>query len=74
MINVEDLREITNELCNYKSIKKIKVTTEFAQALAEHAKLEDKPIESCTDGIIRHWDWYLVEIDDEIDGLYEIVY
>lgn len=74
MINVEDLREITNELYNYKSVKKIKVTTEFARALTEHAKFEDKPIESRTDGIIGHWDWYLVEIDDEIDGLYEIVY
>ncbi len=74
MINIEDLQEVTLALHNYQPVKKIKVTSDFAVALMKSAKFEDKPKSSYRDGIIGRYDMYLIEIDDEIDGLYEFVY
>ena len=74
MINIEDLQEVTHALHNYRPVKKIKVTSDFAVALMKHAKFEDKPKSSYGDGIIGRYDMCLIEIDDEIDGLYEFVY
>ena len=71
MINIE---EVTHALHNYQPVKKIKVTKEFAVALMKSAKLEEKPSEFYSGGIIGRYDMYLIEIDDEIDGLYEFVY
>lgn len=71
MINIE---EVTHALHNYQPVKKIKVTKEFAVALMKNAKFEDKPKPSYSGGIIGRYDMYLIEIDDEIDGLYEFVY
>lgn len=74
MNNIEDLQEVTFSLHNYKPVKKIKVTKEFAVALMKNAKFEDKPKPSYSGGTIGHFTGIPIEIDDEIDGLYEFVY
>jgi len=74
MNNIEDLQEVTFTLRNYKPVKKIKVTKEFAVALMNSAKLEENLSDFYDRGIIGHYDMYLIEIDDKIDGLYEFVY
>lgn len=74
MINIEDLQEVTFTLHNYKPVKKIKVTKEFAIALMKNANFEEKPSEFYRGGITGRWDGIPIEIDDEIDGLYEFVY
>jgi hypothetical protein len=75
MINIEDLQEVTHALHNYQPVKKIKVTKEFAIALMKSAKFEEKPSEFYSGGgITCRFDSVLIEIDDEIDGLYEFVY
>ena len=75
MINIEDFQELSHAMIsNYQPVKKIKVTSDFAIALMKHAKFEDKPKSSYSDGIIGRYDMCLIEIDDEIDGLYEFVY
>lgn len=75
MINIEDLREITNELYNYKSIKKIKVTTDFAYCLDRMIEpLPHYEPNKFYSGMFCEYQGIPIEIDDEIDGLYEIVY
>lgn len=75
MINIEDLQELNLAMMrNYKHVKKIKATSEFAQALMKSCKFEEKSSQSYNSGYIARWDGIPVEIDDEIDGLYEFVY
>lgn len=59
------------DLHNYQLIKKIKVTSEFAQALMKSTEFEEKPYSG---GITGLFDGVPIEIDDDIDGLYELVY
>lgn len=74
MINVSDLHKLSLTMQDYKLVKKIKVTTQFADYLdANIPKLEDKFPDNCN-GLIGQFDGIPVEIDDEIDGLYEFVY
>lgn len=74
MINVSDLHKLSLTMQDYKLVKKIKVTTQFADYLdANIPKLEDKFPDNCN-GFIGRFDGIPVEIDDEIDGLYEFVY
>ena len=59
---------------NATSVKKIKVTTAFADYLkATTPPLPERP-NDLTNGLIGHWDGVPIEVDDEIDGLYEFVY
>ena len=71
MINIE---EVTLALHNYKPVKKIKITKEFAITLMKNANFEEKPSEFYSGGITCRFDGVPIEIDDEIDGLYEFVY
>ena len=75
-INAETLNNIISEMQRDKILKKIKVTTEFAYCL-------DKSIDPLPQYEPHKFypgvpGWYYqgvpIEIDDEIDGLYEFVY
>lgn len=75
MINIEDFQELNHAMIsNYQPVKKIKVTSDFAIALMKSAKFEEKPSEFYSGGITCRFDGVPIEIDDEIDGLYEFVY
>ena len=79
MLNQNEEQRMANTafnlaMLNATSVKKIKVTTAFAEHLkATTPPLPERPSEF-TNGYIGHWDAVPIEIDDEIDGLYEFVY
>ena len=71
MINVETLNNIISEIQSWKLLKKIKVTTAF-YAFIQHSHMFQTLTEP-----FRPIDVLLgipIEIDDEIDGLYELVF
>ena len=71
MINVETLNDIISEMQSWKVLKKIKVTTAF-YACIRHSHMFQTLTEPFRP--IDLWLGVPVEIDDEIDGLYELVY
>lgn len=76
MFNVKDLEDAAQAMQKLgpKLPKGIKVTTQFADYLdANTPKLEDK-LPDNHNGFIGRFDGLPVEIDDEIDGNYEIIY
>ena len=76
MINVEDLEDVVQAMQKLRTEfpKKIKVTTAFAEYLkATTPPLPERP-DKLLGGIIGHFPGVPIEIDDEIDGLYELVY
>ena len=77
MINVEELNNIISQMQDYKPIKAIKVTTRFFDYLELITKLS--PYYSAPPIKPRAGDPATLQgvpviIDDEIDGLYKIVY
>ena len=71
--NLEDAAQAMQKL-ETKFPKVIKVTTAFADYLkATTLPLPERP-NDLTDGWVGHWDGVPIEVDDEIDGLYEFVY
>lgn len=77
MINLEELNNIISQMSDYKPVKAIKVTTRFFDYLDLMTKLS--PYYSAPPIKPRASDpAYLqgipVEIDDDIEGLYEFVY
>lgn len=76
MINVEDLEDVVQAMQKLRTEfpKKIKVTTAFAEYLkATIPPFKEQP-NKLTDGIVGYFPGVPIEIDEEIDGLYELVY
>ena len=76
MFNVKDLEDAAQAMkkLGTKFPKAVKVTTIFAEYLkAITPPLPEKP-DGFINGIVGRWDSIPIEIDDEIDGLYEFVY
>ncbi len=70
-LNAETLNNILSEMRSWKILKKIKVTTAFFVCI-QHSHMFQTLNEP-----FRPIDLFLgvpVEIDDEIDGLYELVF
>ena len=73
--NVETLNNIIAEMQNCKILKKIKVTTKFAKYLDRMIEpLPHYEPNKFYPGMLCGYQGISVEIDDEIDGLYEFVF
>ena len=68
MFDVKDLEDVISAMQNPKFPKKVKVTKQFWDYLESESGF--KPPE----GYISYYMGLPIEIDDEIDGFYEIVY
>lgn len=74
MLDHEKINKILSEFHRPEMLVGIKVTTEFAHYLKQTIPpLQEKP-NRLTDGIVGHFTGVPIEIDDDIDGLYEFVY
>lgn len=74
MLDHEKINKILSEFHRPEMLAGIKVTTEFAHYLKQTVPpLPEKP-SKWADGIVGHFTGVPVEIDDDIDGLYELVF
>lgn len=74
MINIEDLQKAINSLKRYpKPLKKIKVTGLFAYYIATHIPAFEVGVENYQ-SFISDYAGIPIEIDDEIDGHYKLIY
>lgn len=75
MINVETLNNIISEMQSVKILKKIKVTTAFANYLDRlFPPLPHYEPNKFYAGMLCEYQGIPVEIDDKIDGPYEFVF
>lgn len=72
MLDHEKIDKILSEFYRPEMLRGIKVTTEFAHCLKTIAIPDDSLTKRC--GYCAHFTGVPVEIDDDIDGYYELVF
>lgn len=74
MLDYEKIDKILSEFHRPETLARIKVTTEFAHYLKQTVPPLPKKPNRLPDGIVGHFPNVPIEIDDDIDGLYELVF
>ena len=74
MLDPEKINKVLSEFHRPEMLAGIKVTTEFAHYLKQTIPTLPKRPNRLPDGIVGHFTGVPIEIDDDIDGLYEFVF